>query len=245
MRPFRGRILVKRLEMAKYPISVACPKCRGVRYRNEKPEALVAFVPDRVCEGCNTRYTPPTPRWAGASMLVMGLIILVGLACFVLGTLRGRVSGGFPFELVFVSISLGIPGIAGVCYGFKHLLFPERPVDNGDQGPGTKPGTQSMLRSLLRFMLLLAWVIAWVLGILLFFAASTCLALYGSDFLYTKFSPKPELAAHATEGAFASWEKAFHDWSDTRNTVETSSFIGVVVINIGLNVFVFRHWKPR
>ena len=47
--------------MTEYPISATCPQCGGTEYTCRKPERLVAFVSDRVCRACNTRYTPPTP----------------------------------------------------------------------------------------------------------------------------------------------------------------------------------------
>jgi predicted nucleic-acid-binding Zn-ribbon protein len=54
-----------------YPVSPACPKCGAGDYESVKPEAMVAFVSDRVCRACSTRYTPPTPAWA---RLVFGAI---------------------------------------------------------------------------------------------------------------------------------------------------------------------------
>jgi hypothetical protein len=113
--------------MAKYPVSMACPKCQGVRYKKEKPEALVAFVPDRVCEACGTRYTPPTPRWAGGLIMLCGVGMLGFGALIVVDHIRNKdISKDFPHLPVFMC---GVPGFAALGYGLKHLVGPEKPVD--------------------------------------------------------------------------------------------------------------------
>jgi hypothetical protein len=61
--------------MNEYPISAICPQCGGTKYTRRKPNRLVAFVNDRVCRACNTRYTPPTPVWAGVLFLLAGLTL--------------------------------------------------------------------------------------------------------------------------------------------------------------------------
>jgi hypothetical protein len=61
--------------MTEYPISATCPQCGGTEYTRRKPRRLVAFVSDRVCRACNTRYTPPTPVWAGIVFLLAGLTL--------------------------------------------------------------------------------------------------------------------------------------------------------------------------
>jgi hypothetical protein len=61
--------------MNEYPISATCPQGGGTEYTRRKPKRLVAFVSDRVCRACNTRYTPPTPVWAGVLFLPGGLTL--------------------------------------------------------------------------------------------------------------------------------------------------------------------------
>jgi hypothetical protein len=61
--------------MNEYPISTACPQCGGTQYARRKPGRRVAFVSDRLCRACNTRYTPPTPAWAAALFLLAGLTL--------------------------------------------------------------------------------------------------------------------------------------------------------------------------
>jgi uncharacterized protein (DUF983 family) len=57
-----------------YPVSAACPKCGNSRdFELRKPEKFIAFAPDRVCKACATRYTPPTPGWAGPVWIMLGL----------------------------------------------------------------------------------------------------------------------------------------------------------------------------
>jgi hypothetical protein len=48
---------------------------------------MVAFAKDRVCRACQTRYAPPTPRWAALVFLFGGgFLLLVGLAGLALTT---------------------------------------------------------------------------------------------------------------------------------------------------------------
>ena len=61
--------------MNAYPISAICPQCGGTEYARRKPDRQVAFVSDRVCRTCNTRYTPPTPVWAAALFLLAGVAL--------------------------------------------------------------------------------------------------------------------------------------------------------------------------
>jgi hypothetical protein len=66
-----------------YPVSRTCPKCGSKEYKSVQPKTMVAFTWDRVCLGCSTRYTPPTPVWA---RVIFGTF---GLAAVALGAVTG------------------------------------------------------------------------------------------------------------------------------------------------------------
>jgi len=103
--------------MADYSISVACPKCRCRDYTKATPDATIAFKMDRVCKRCGTRYTPPTPRWAGGLFMLCGFLIL-GINAF-----------RFQEGLTMPFVVLAFPGFIAFAYGLRYLFFPTRPVD--------------------------------------------------------------------------------------------------------------------
>src|SRR5438552_6244910 len=55
-----------------HPVSPVCPACGSQEYKSVAPQSMVAFTWDRVCLGCSTRYTPPTPVWARVIFGVIG-----------------------------------------------------------------------------------------------------------------------------------------------------------------------------
>lgn len=57
----------------------ACPNCGKVRSKKVQPDTLIAFVSDRICLSCKTRYRLPTPLWAAIVFVVIG-ILMAGLA---------------------------------------------------------------------------------------------------------------------------------------------------------------------
>ncbi len=102
----------------RYPISRQCPACGGVNYRRRRPNRWIAFTADRVCNACGTRYSPPTPRWAGIVFILAGSP-LVGLGLF--GFVQLFVNGliglpGFLFEGL-----LGLLGLLAVVHGVRSL----------------------------------------------------------------------------------------------------------------------------
>jgi hypothetical protein len=73
--------------MGEVPVSPVCPACGETEYKRVQPKRLVAFTKDRVCRACQTRYAPPTPRWAALVFLLGGgLLLLSGLAGLALTT---------------------------------------------------------------------------------------------------------------------------------------------------------------
>jgi hypothetical protein len=92
-----------------YPVSKVCPNCGGTEYRQVRPARWVAFVNDRVCRACQTRYSPPTPRWAALLFLVGGLLLFLG--------------GGFGVAMELVSFAFRRPEqVLPPCEGFG-LVF--------------------------------------------------------------------------------------------------------------------------
>jgi hypothetical protein len=104
-----------------YPVSRTCPKCGGAEYRRVAPQRLIAFVSDRVCKSCSTRYTPPTPGWAGVVFILVGLLLAgVGLFDILVGLARGN-----PFPPV-CSGALGLLGVVVIAHGIRSLMSPGR-----------------------------------------------------------------------------------------------------------------------
>lgn len=60
----------------RFPVSRVCPGCQSGAFRSVRPRDFVAFGWDRVCKGCGTRYSPPTPRWAGFAFILMGIPLM-------------------------------------------------------------------------------------------------------------------------------------------------------------------------
>jgi hypothetical protein len=89
------------------PVAKVCPKCGGEKYTRVRPSGWVAFTWDRACKQCNTRYTPPTPMWAGWVFILAGLPLAgLGVVSILLRIAQGNV--------------LGLPAM--VCEGFLALL---------------------------------------------------------------------------------------------------------------------------
>jgi hypothetical protein len=84
------------MEHDNYPVSPVCPQCgEATRFETRRPKGFVAFTNDRVCKVCGTRYTPPTPRWAGAVWVVAGLfLVAAGLVAAALMSLPGTYLAG-------------------------------------------------------------------------------------------------------------------------------------------------------
>jgi hypothetical protein len=92
---------VKRFK-SRYPISEKCPQCGGSDFTIRQPETYVAFVCDRECKACQTRYTPPTPAWAGMLFILIGLLCLavVGVALVTESSMgKATVSAGRAYNM--------------------------------------------------------------------------------------------------------------------------------------------------
>ncbi len=103
--------------MAMYPVSRTCPGCEGTDFRRVKPEAPIAFTDDRICKSCGSRYTPPTPLWAGLVFIAVGLgIILVNIAAMLV--LVAKVDWLDIRTYIFMMLTLPT-GIGCVLYGIR------------------------------------------------------------------------------------------------------------------------------
>jgi hypothetical protein len=54
-----------------------CPNCDGIEYTRVTPDGGSAITYDRVCRGCGTRYTPPTPLWVAVLVIVSGILLVL------------------------------------------------------------------------------------------------------------------------------------------------------------------------
>jgi hypothetical protein len=107
--------------MNEYPISMACPQCGGADYARRKPNRQVAFVSDRVCRACNTRYTPPTPVWAAALFILAGLTLpFLGLGLAILLFHPLSIAG-----LICEGV-IAVLGVVALIGGIRELVKSER-----------------------------------------------------------------------------------------------------------------------
>jgi len=109
----------RRTAAATYPVSRVCPACGDSGFKRVAPERWVAYGSDRVCRACGTRYTPPTPLWAGVVFVIVGLVLL-GF---------GLVGGVFSLLAVDVLALgyegfLGLLGVLALAQGIRSLIRP-------------------------------------------------------------------------------------------------------------------------
>jgi hypothetical protein len=103
------------------PIASACPGCGGEKYLEVRPNRWVTFTFDRVCDSCGTRYSPPTPAWAGVVFILVGIPPAgFGLVDGVLGALHGSLC-----PIVF-DVLIFLLGAAAIVHGIRCLVTPGR-----------------------------------------------------------------------------------------------------------------------
>lgn len=83
----------------------------------------MAYKWDRVCKECGTRYTPPTPVWAGWVFIFAGLP-LAGFGC--LSVLMRLVAGGDILGIPAMACEgfLGVIGCLAIYHGIRALSKP-------------------------------------------------------------------------------------------------------------------------
>lgn len=101
------------------PVGSVCLACGHAAFKGAASQKWVAYVHDRVCLACGTRYTPPTPAWARVAMTMVGLALLaVALV------------GGYFSAAAGDVIALGLEGFFGVLgalalrHGVRSLIRP-------------------------------------------------------------------------------------------------------------------------
>ena len=122
------------------PLARQCPKCEGRRYRRARPRARVAFVMDRICLDCETRYSPPTPTWAAIVFMVAGTV-LVGVGLLDLLLLAGS-RNAFVVPSIIVDGFLVAGGVLAIRHGLLALTGVRAVVD-AMVGPKAAPRNPS------------------------------------------------------------------------------------------------------
>ena len=111
-----------------FPLGKVCPSCGSREYTRVAAKATISFASDRVCKGCGTRYTPPTPLWAnivfivigGAMTLAFGLVCIpIALALYNSGARNAPTAS--PMGLM-CPLSLCIVGLLSLSHGIKSIL---------------------------------------------------------------------------------------------------------------------------
>lgn len=120
--------------MGNYPISKTCPKCDSKKYTKIAAETAISFAPDRICSQCRYRYTPPTPRWAGAVFIVCGMAMMGLGLFFVIDRWRNALEP--PSALFYITTGLcSFLGIPIIIFGARSLFLPA-PVNDEDSDDG-------------------------------------------------------------------------------------------------------------
>ncbi len=129
--------------MSKYPISDVYPRCGHPRFQRTYPDTIVAFKSDRICLECGTRYTPPTPRWAGVVFILLGLFFAWVLVSLILAMTFDRFLGvgdrGVSRGLVVGIVSGCVLAAAAVVYGVRAVRRKHR--DKHKPPPGLSDGS--------------------------------------------------------------------------------------------------------
>src|SRR5947209_227742 len=107
---------IPRPEKAVKPkVARSCPSCGCDRYQKARPRGVVAFIKDRICAECQTRYTPPTPIWAAWVFVAAGSLLAGTMALAIL--LRAADPSPWMILGMIVEVPLGIMGLLAVAYG--------------------------------------------------------------------------------------------------------------------------------
>src|SRR5687767_2506614 len=97
-------------------ISRLCPNCGEAEHRTIKPDRWVAFVADRICAKCHTRYVPPTPMWAAVVFIVLGLLVTAGAGLDAVLHLKDAEMPLVLWKLLFLWV-----GLAVLVFGIRSL----------------------------------------------------------------------------------------------------------------------------
>jgi hypothetical protein len=104
-------------------MSKVCPSCGGTAYTTVYPERMIAFQKDRICEACGTRYSLPTPRWAGVVFVLLGLLSLNIVFAIVMAQFEGN--GWLAFRKMWgVVVPLVVIGLFMIVHGIRVWIRP-------------------------------------------------------------------------------------------------------------------------
>jgi hypothetical protein len=105
--------------MDQYPVARNCPECGSASYTRVKVERLIAFMDDRKCNECATRYIPPTPVWAAVVFIVVGFL-LSGLGVFMIVRFMNMKQVNLECSCMG-AVMLVLGGVAPLIYGIRSL----------------------------------------------------------------------------------------------------------------------------
>jgi hypothetical protein len=128
----------------RYPVSEMCPICGGAEHRKVQAKGWVAFTDDRVCLSCQTRYTPPTPAWAGIVFLgIGGALFLAGLTGLILTSVALLGRGHTDPIGMALGGGLAVLGLLVVRHGFRSLLKPGKVQGGATTSAAYRHATQA------------------------------------------------------------------------------------------------------
>jgi hypothetical protein len=130
-----------RAAVSRYPVATSCPNCGCKEFKRVKVDRLVAFTDDRECTTCGARYTPPTPVWAAAVFILIGVLITAvgaaGVGVYGLGVAGIGIAKNDPVSLLHLGVAAVVTGIGFACtiFGIRSLRSREAPgKSNGRTG---------------------------------------------------------------------------------------------------------------
>jgi hypothetical protein len=85
---------------------------------------MIAFLDDRICQACSTRYSPPTPLWAALLIILSGLLLggigAVGILEYLMRFHQSGTSSLLRYSF------LGVLGIVAIVLGVRGLFTPNK-----------------------------------------------------------------------------------------------------------------------
>lgn len=113
-----------------------CPQCGCPEFDAVTPNAWVAFAKDRVCQKCQTRYGPPTPRWAAIVFLLVGGLFSAAGILGLVATAKAGTLAALPGRGVDIAFAC-LVGLPCLVYGLRS--FRQRPATAPDWGGAVAP----------------------------------------------------------------------------------------------------------
>ncbi|HEY4263159.1 MAG TPA: hypothetical protein VGM98_23555, partial [Schlesneria sp.] len=139
-----------------------CPQCGSSVFMAVAPVKNVAFRKDRQCQRCETCYSPPTPLWGAALLIVLGAMIVVGCSLSIVLAIAHGSPAGLPLNFGF-----GVLGVMCLWQGVLSLRerVVEAPLSSDPAPPAIR---QSIANWMLRNWFGIGFGIAFVAGLTIF-----------------------------------------------------------------------------